>query len=216
MYNKALSYSSVSLFKKCPAQWEWKYILGHWDAPGKSAQRGTDLHDILETFYKHPHTTLPAKQSEFRPWKSFLEQLREYGPVPEGEVAVKSNWSPCDYKDPEAYYRGKVDLKLPAGDHLFILDWKTGNMYDDHWMQGAHYSALSPGHDKYTVLFAYLDHPTVIHRWEYNGEDVEALRAEATELIEEVRTATHYPFNKGPHCRWCPRSRSKGGDCKFA
>jgi hypothetical protein len=215
MYEKALSYSSVSKFKTCPAQWEWSYILGHWEKSGPAAQRGTELHDTLETYYRHPQSSLPHKEAIWKPWLPLLTGLREHSPTAEGEVAVNKYWEPCDYKSKEAYYRGKVDLNLHARNHLFLFDWKSGKAYDEHWQQGAHYAALSPGYDFYTVFFVYLDQPTLIKRWEYTKDEVADIREDAVELIEEVRSATHYPFNKGPHCRWCPRSKNKGGDCRY-
>lgn len=215
-YEKPLSYSSISKYKKCPAMWEWSYILGHWEPSGKAADRGTMLHDTLETFFTFPQTVLPPKEGIWKPWGPLLHGLREYSPVAEGDIAVDRNWSPVEYKSREAYYRGKVDLKLAARDHLFIIDWKSGKVYDDHWNQGADYVAMSPGFEKYTVFFVYLDSPTLIHRWHYDKEDAVAFQENATEIIEEVRSAEHYPFNKGPHCRYCPRSKNKGGDCKYA
>jgi hypothetical protein len=216
-YSKPLSYSSLSLWKKCPAQWEWKYILGHFDPPGRAADRGTELHDTIETFYTYPESSLPQRDPFWRPWAPLLQGLRPHAPVAEGEVAVNDQWAPVSYKDPSAMYRGKLDLSLNAGKTRFILDWKSGRIYDEHHQQGKDYVALSPdGFDNYVVYFVYLDQPTIIHRWEYSAEDRVALQQDVTERVLEVRSAKHYPFNKGDHCRWCSRSKNKGGNCPHA
>lgn len=215
MYSKALSYSSLSLWAKCPAAWEWRYIKGNYGAPGKAADRGTQLHDVLETFFKHEGAVLPVKDTIWSPWRPLLEGLKEFRPVAEGEVAVNDKWERVGWKDPTAMYRGKLDLGLHLPRKGFILDWKTGNIYDDHEQQGKDYVALSPEADSYTVLFCYLDHPTIIHRWDYTAEDRLALQQSVSERVLEVRSAEHYPFNPhSGHCRYCDRSKRKGGDCK--
>lgn len=215
MYNKPLSYSSLSLWKRCPAAWEWKYIMGNYGSSGAAADRGTALHDTLETYYKHPGAVLPVKENIWAPWRPLLEPLKEFRPVAEGEVAVNDKWERVGWKDPTAMYRGKLDLGLETPNKIFIFDWKSGKIYDDHAQQGKDYVALSPLASEYTVLFAYLDQPRVIHRWTYTAEDRVALQQDVSERVLEVRSAEHYPFNRGPHCRYCDRSRSRGGDCKY-
>ena len=215
MYSKPLSYSGLSLYKRCPRRWHNTYILGNREQSGKAAERGTYLHELLESYFQGK-TPYPSGNSALAPSQSFMEGLARHDAVAEGEVAVNQNWQPVGYEDEEAFFRGKKDLDIPAGETLLLFDWKSGRVYDDHVFQGEAYSALTPGFGRYIVHFVYLDQPHTILRWEYSAEEVVAIRERLTEQIMEVRSAENYDPIPGDHCGWCPLSWRNGGDCKRA
>lgn len=216
MYSKPLSYSGLSLYKKCPRRWHHTYILGNRSAPGQAAQRGTYLHELLEDYFrgKIPY---PSGNKALAPWQPFMEGLAKFNPVAEGEVAVNKDWKKCGFDDPEAYFRGKKDLEIDTGiSCLMLFDWKSGRVYDDHIFQGKAYTAASPGYEYYRVFFVYLDSPLLIKSWTYTGKEREVLEAQLIEQIEEVRNATEYPATPSDECTYCELSWRNGGDCKRA
>lgn len=46
------SYSKLSLYKKCPAAFKFRYIDKKYSTPGPAAQRGTEIHSKIENFIK--------------------------------------------------------------------------------------------------------------------------------------------------------------------
>lgn len=214
MYSKPVSPSSLKLWKECPLKWADCYIHGNRQPPGAAAQRGTDLHNMLEDFFNG--SPYPSGNKTLAPWQRLMEGLAAADPVAEGELAVNFAWESCDYNSPLAYYRGKKDLHYDLGTTLNIFDWKSGKIYDDHEFQGASYACMSPGYETYKSSFVYLDHPHVIKTWTYTAEQVAARRIEITNIIQELRTAEEYPATPGDGCTWCHLSWRRGGSCKRA
>lgn len=214
MYSKPVSPSSLKLWKECPFKWADCYINGNRQPPGAAAQRGTDLHNMLEDFFNG--SPYPSGNKTLRPWQPLMEGLAAADPVAEGELAVNFAWESCNYNSPLAYYRGKKDLHYDHGTTLNIFDWKSGKIYDDHEFQGASYACMSPGYEAYKSSFVYLDHPMVIKTWTYTAQQVAARRIEITNVIQELRTAEEYPATPGDGCTWCHLSWRRGGTCKRA
>lgn len=215
MYNKPISYSGKSLYKECPLRWHDVYVLGNRQPSGPAADRGTYLHELLESFFKG-ESVFPGSNRALAPWQKYMETLAMGNPVAEGEVAVRRDWSSCAFDDPDAYFRGKKDLELVDGRTLNLYDWKSGKEYDSHVYQGQSYSALTPGYDFYKVHFVYLDIPFLVKSWEYTGIQVEEFKVQITDEIEVIRNATEFIPTPGDHCRWCHLSWRRGGTCKRA
>lgn len=214
MYSKPVSPSGLKLWKECPLKWADKYIHGYREPPGKAAQRGTDLHNMLEDFFNG--SPYPSGNNVLRPWQKLMEGLAATDPVAEGEIAVDMNWAPIDYSSPFAYYRGKKDLHYEHGTTLHLFDWKSGKIYDDHEFQGMSYACMSPAYDKVKVSFVYLDHPHVIKQWNYTPQLIAAKRIELSTTIDELRKAEEYKATPGKGCEWCHLSWRHGGPCKRA
>lgn len=215
MYSKPVSPSGLKLWKECPRKWADCYIEGNRQPSGAAALRGTELHNLLEEFFKGgPY---PSGNKTLRPWQKFMEGLATKGGSAESEIAVTSDWSPTKYDDPSANYRGKKDYDFAEGSTLFVYDWKSGNIYDEHEFQADAYLCMSPsGFDTYTGRFVYLDQPHVVHEWIRTAEEVATKREEHGSVIQELRMAEEYPATPGNGCKWCHMSWRRGGDCKRA
>lgn len=215
-YTKAISYSGKSLYKKCPRKWHRAYILGIRTPPHPKAERGTLLHDKLDKYFLGEQV-YPAGDKCLAPWQSYMENLNRFSPASEAEVAVDSNWEPCAFDDPNAYFRGKKDLDIRTAIRKHIYDWKSGKVYPDHVLQGQAYVALDPeDFAQYTVRFAYLDIPRYVRAWHYTADDKKRFRDEITQEIEVIRMDETWDPNPGDECQWCELSWRRGGDCKAA
>lgn len=210
------SYSSLSTFRKCPKYFHWCYVLGNREPDKPAAQRGHELHALLEEFFKG--APYPKLNKALKPWQRYMENLTRYNPEPEAEIAVDSHWQPCAYDDPDAYAKGKVDLRYTLDGVRHILDWKSGRVYPDHPAQGRMYMALEPDDwDAYETEFVYLDLPThtVPTKYARGAKQIEV--AKTINLIEIVNHETEYlatPSHES--CMYCPLSWRKGGDCRAA
>lgn len=215
------SYTSISLYLKCPRLWEWRYVHGQRDAPHPAAQRGNDIHAMLEQFFLGG--VYPAADTVLRPWQPMMEKLREtYAPTPELEVAVDENWESTPYDDPNAVMKGKMDLSFTdneAGRKVrHILDWKTGKAYPDHDKQGKAYVALDTTDPfDYYVRFVYLDQPGNIQSWEYKPDQRRIEVAVLKSIIKRIDNDFDYdPTPSHQACRYCPLSFRNGGNCRRA
>jgi hypothetical protein len=210
------SYSSLSLYKKCPAQWAWNYVEGNRKPPGAAADRGTELHLLLEEFFLG--AAYPVKNQTLKPWQKFMEDLRGHNPTPEAEYAVLRDWTPTSFDNEEGYVRGKADLKHPLEDTLHIYDWKSGRIYPDHPAQGRMYMAMeSEDRPKYHTHFVYLDIPLHVETTKYTIKDRDTERKVIELQIKTIEEDTEYkPTPSHTSCQWCPISWRQGGHCKRA
>lgn len=209
------SYSSLSTWKKCPKLFHWNYVLGNRQPPNAAADRGTELHLALELFFKGG--SYPIANKVLAPWRHFMEALTVHNPSPEAEYAVDQHWSPTGYEDPNAYARGKADLRHMIGNTFHVYDWKSGRIYPDHKQQGEMYLAMEEPHEFLVTHFVYLDSPLHVETRRYSKSDQMLIRAHLTEDIDTVNSATEYPATPSPEsCKYCQLSWRKGGQCKEA
>lgn len=211
------SYSSISLYNKCPRQWEWRYAHGQYGPPNPAADRGTEIHALLEEFFRG--APYPSAVKALVPWQRFMEGLLKYEPKPEAEWAVDEDWESCDYSNPGALMRGKVDLVYTDDvGTRHILDWKTGRVYDDHKKQGMAYVALDPEiRSKWRTQFVYIDLPVQTAQWNYTIDDRVDIKERLDNTIAAISADTVYEPTPSPGaCRFCELSYKKGGNCTRA
>ena len=211
------SYSSISLYKKCPRAWEWRYVHKNYGPPNPSEDRGTELHALLEEFFMGgPY---PSANKTLMPWQKYMEGLLKYEPTPEGEIAVSNDWSPCNYDDPGAYIKGKVDLTYTDDEGVrHILDWKSGRIYPDHPEQGKTYVAMdSVPATKYSARFVDLDLPVQVSQNTYTQSQRKVFQANLGDIIACIENDTTYePTPSVNSCRYCELSHKRGGSCTRA
>lgn len=213
-YDKAISYSGLSLYRKCPKKWHRAYILGVRDPSGPAAERGTRMHSDLERFFLG--APYPSGDKALAVWQDYMTALKSFAPSAERELGMRSDWTPCGFEDDDAHVRGKTDLDFEHDGILHLHDWKSGRIYDDHVLQGEFYVALSPDYDDYTVRFVYLDQPLVVKEWKYTLADRDNIREALDEEISVLRADEEWKGIPGDHCHYCPLSWRQGGDCKRA
>ena len=217
-YNKPLSYSGIKLFKKCPRLWADSYILMNKRPSDPAADRGTFIHKKLEDFFLgKPY---PDELVVLRPWKLDFTDILRHRPSTEAELAVKVDWTPTSFEDPEALVRGKADLIFQEENVLHIYDFKTGRKYPDHEEQGRTYFALSADKvdkvEKCIVSMVYLDQLEVDEQDYYPNELKESIEWVKEDAMR-IRTATSYdPTPSMDTCKHCHLSWRKGGTCGAA
>ena len=128
-----LSYSRVSTFKKCPAQFEALYVDKSVVDHGNDATRyGNRVHKQLEMY----GTTADVAEltNESIKWKSLVDKLRahEGDKYYEFKMAIDEDCTPCGWFDDEVWFRGIADVLIVNGNKAYCADWKTGkSRYED-------------------------------------------------------------------------------------
>jgi len=213
-YTKPISHSSRKLFAKCPKQWHDKYVLGNKTETGAAAARGTNIHEEIERFYRH---SIPLSNPVLMPWRRVLEALTLKSPVPEAELARTSEWQMTKFDAPEAFYRGKLDLRYDDSAVHVIADWKTGRKYPEHEEQGLDYVALSDERDAYRTEFYYIDQPLCVVTFNYTKDQRARQIDKIQHEVNKIRAEENFDPTPGNFaCRYCPLSWRNGGKCEAA
>lgn len=125
------SYSSLSTFKQCPHRYYREKVLK--DIPREPDSEaiiyGVELHKAAEEYIGEDKSIPP----QFEYIKSYLDKLKSI----EGDKYVERKlgitkkdgvFEPCDFFDPDVWFRGVADLLIV--DHekkiAYVVDYKTG------------------------------------------------------------------------------------------
>lgn len=211
------SYSSLSTYEKCAAQYRYRYEENIPWPQSQTANRGQIAHTNFEAFLKGDVNELP---SEFDYYTQFLSQLKTANVFPEIKLAFNEKWDIVEWDSNDVWFRCVMDLLVETPDEVAIYDWKTGKVYDDHFHQREIYAIAGllkyPDLKQITTTHVYLDirenRKTVFPR----ELALNVLRPRWEERVARLRgDADKIPF-PGFHCRYCPYSSKFGkGPCQF-
>lgn len=122
------SYSSIKTFDQCPKKYfHLKVAKDYEDEQGaEHLLYGKEFHSAAE-FFVRDGTPIPAK---FAYAKGALDNLRARPgkKLCEYEMALTADLEPCDFNDPQRWWRGIADLIILEVDGITarVLDYKTG------------------------------------------------------------------------------------------
>lgn len=210
-----LSYSRLSLYEKCPAQYKFRYIENIPTEKGKAAQRGTDLHASIEGFLEGHKTTI---HKEVVSIKQTLVHVKKNNPFVEHKIAFNEDFKAVvPWKDPAAWFRMVLDSAYLYGDEAHVQEWKSGKVYDDHADQRKLYAVGALGEwgamQEAIVVTHYIDQgKKVTLRVERGRRTI--LAGQYTQRINVLAREKHWAPRPGKYCYWCSYSRYKGGPCK--
>lgn len=211
------SYSRLSVFRKCPRQFKYKFIDKLPTDDNYAASRGFKMHKLAEGFVKGEVT---GKPKELMPFIDELQGLKEVGADTEVDLTVTQAWHPTTFDDwNNAWCRGSADAVVEIEASATVIDYKTGKIYpDDHEEQGKLYSTLLFIHnediEKIDVEFWYFDQDDILS-FQYTRDQLDDLIKYWIDTTKPVFREKNWPCNTGSHCRWCDFSASKGGPCKY-
>ena len=121
------SFSSLKLYENCPKKYYHLRILKDIVEPETEAMLyGTAAHEAAENYVRDG---TPLSKG-FSYMQDVLDILRE---VPgeklcEFKLGLREDLSPCEFNDPDVYFRGIADLIILDRERkrAFIIDYKTG------------------------------------------------------------------------------------------
>ena len=219
--SNAISFSRAMLYKKCPASYEWQYILGHKEEfdPGPAAMRGTRIHDSIERAYlegdpSHIDSEVPSKMLPH-----ILEHMdKDCECRPEMAWAVTKDWEVTGFDSEDAYLRGLMDNVFIYPDRVVIHEYKTGQVYDEHADQKQLYALVAllmwPDIPEVEVIGVYIDGKKLVPT-RYSRGHLMTMKYTWDRLVQKMALPI-YPTRPGMHCRWCPKSsKHKDGPCNL-
>lgn len=126
----AWSYSSITLFDQCPKKYYHLRVARDIKEPESDAMLyGTAVHEAAENFMRDD-TPIPEQFAYMEPYLTKLksisgEKLCEHKM---GIKRVNGRLEPCDFFDPDAWFRGVADLLIIDREkgEARVIDYKTG------------------------------------------------------------------------------------------
>lgn len=141
------SYSFLSTYDRCARQAEAKYIskeLPYVESP--EAKFGNDVHSAMEHYLNSG--VIPKDEQTYKWAKKFIDPIKLLPHIgAEKKLGVDRDWKPVEFFSKEVWGRGKVDYATVHNDQAFLLDYKTGKVWEDPlelYIQGALLHALYP------------------------------------------------------------------------
>ena len=130
----ALSYSRLSTFENCPAQFDYVNVSKSVSIRGSEAMDyGNRVHEVLE---KHGKGELDAgvmteeDTLSIKKWGSIVDVITSRPGVKyfEYQMAINEKLEPVGWFDEDVYFRSIADVLVVDGDTAYCLDYKTGKV----------------------------------------------------------------------------------------
>lgn len=131
------SLSALQAYELCPRKYaaaRFYYTTPYVES--EAARWGNRVHKAAEDYINILARRTPAKRLDdtaLAPVLSYVDAMFGAGlkPVAELEVTLNEQMKSVGWWDGDAWLRLKVDVVVPAGNTIFIYDWKTGRPKDD-------------------------------------------------------------------------------------
>jgi hypothetical protein len=154
-FKRVESFSSINKYLKCPYSYFYEYVLKNKNKSSDACQRGTEVHDQIESLYKNKdledinnnkynkqlkYASKYLKNHKKNKFVNLANTRETVHELQEACVGLKHNQNDnlifCEYDDKDAFFRGKIDYfaifyEKDEEDNIIInkvelIDWKTG------------------------------------------------------------------------------------------
>ena len=230
---KSWSYSTLKKYQRCPRSVKFAKIDKLPEPGGPALDRGNAIHAEAELFVKEKQARLPESLVLFK--KQFFKLIKNGDEVhTEDEWAFREDWSITDWKTKDVWVRLKLDafyVRVVKGKKiLYIIDYKTGKVYDDHYGQLSFYAMFAMLRPEFADVDAvvaqlwYLDiGPEATREEMFVREELEDMQAWWLKQSYPMLHDTVFAPRPGWYCqptksgKWpgCAFSKCNGGPCEY-
>jgi PD-(D/E)XK nuclease superfamily len=228
----AWSFSRYGDYKKCPAFFKYKHLMGMKEPGNAAMQRGSDIHKLAEDYAKGLIKALPKELSLFK--EEFADLRKQKVKFIEESWTWTQNWAAeTTFNDwSGAWLRVKLDaayLNVKAN-ALVVIDHKTGKLND--YRKGEYEEQLElyalaglvkfPDVAIVSPRLWYLDAGAIYPNGTEAQPEKEFTRADEPRLrkiwlkrIEPMfKDKTCKPVPSA-ECQWCFFRKSNNGPCQY-
>lgn len=217
------SYSRLSLYKRCPRAFKFRYVdkLPPPIKKSKALVFGSAVHEGIETYLHSDNSNaLVAAFSNAR--KRMPPELIDYLKVLRAEVAsdnadvelrldVTDEWKLCrEGEQAKVWATFIFDVVLYIGPfHAAVVDWKTGRAYPEHRDQAKYY-ALAVWkllNEIPLVRFVYVNDWAMEHFY-FTAEELAACETSIRDAINFIGMDTMFVKRESSKCAWCDYKES--------
>jgi RecB family exonuclease len=132
-----LSFSRLSTFEQCPAQFDYLYVSKRVQSSmNEASEYGDRVHKTLEAYGRGTLDTgtlsLEGQQTLER-WGPLVEKItsRNGEKLFEHQMAVNRKLEPVDWFAKDVWIRSIADVLVVDGDTAYCLDYKTGKVKEN-------------------------------------------------------------------------------------
>lgn len=209
MTPKPWSHSALEDFKNCPRSFYEKRIAKSVvETKGEATVWGEEVHKHFED-YATDGLDLPEKLRMHEPFLQRLMALPGTKGI-ERKIALNMAGQPCEFFDPNVWYRGVVDWMTVDGNSALMIDYKTGKhhtKFQQLRLFALHTFAAYP--EVENIRCEYYWTQTMTKNGEgYSRADIPKLWAERIpdlrQYAEAFKTDTWQPRQSGLCRGWCP------------
>jgi len=132
-----LSFSRLSTFEQCPAQFDYLYVTRRVQSTmNEASEYGDRVHKLLEAkgngSLDETTLSLEGKQSLER-WGPLVENItsRDGEKLFEHQMSVNRQLQPVDWFAKDVWIRSIADVLVVDGDTAYCLDYKTGKVKEN-------------------------------------------------------------------------------------
>jgi RecB family exonuclease len=132
-----LSFSRLSTFEQCPAQFDYLYVSKRVvNQSNEHSDYGDRVHKVLEAKGKGEldETALSAEgQQTIERWGALVDKVisRSGDKYFEHQMAVNRNLEPVEWFAPDVWIRSIADVLVVDGATAYCLDYKTGKVKEN-------------------------------------------------------------------------------------
>jgi hypothetical protein len=216
------SYSKISKFFDCPANWFATYIEKSVKfVSGPEAQWGNEVHEALD---KHFKTGAPL-EGRFASFVDYAAKIKNAAPSKvesEKELAFDGCWKPVGWWDKSAVQRGKIDVFYKVDDsRAVVLDHKTGKYKPSNYVGELKYFSLlsmkaDPSLEKVKTVTTWLNSdsngPPTVAVYD-RAKDLPEIQDEFDGKIAQIERALefdNFPMKVSGLCHgWCGNTKCK-------
>ena len=212
---KNWSYSRYSMYAKCPAQFQWHYILKMPRTTSHALERGLAIHAKAENFVNGKIKGMPKELLKFSDeFKALKKEFKKKHGYCEPDISTNTDGSPAT-RETTNYFIGFADFfHSPPKDNLTVIDYKTGRKYPEHRDQGHAYSTFllqqNPEQKAIDVEFWYLDSGDVLD-FHFKQKDLPRMLTLWERRINKMYADKKYLPTPHKFCNWC--AKKKAGKC---
>jgi len=202
---KSWSYSSWSLYKRCPRAYRYSKIDKLPRKFSPAAERGITIHAKCEHFLLGNIRGVPKQVSNFG---AELRNLKKHKAKAEKKYSLTSTWKETDWSAKNSWLRLVIDAEVLLSEkELLVVDFKTGRVYPGHEDQAMLYATallqLNSNIERVHCEFWYLDQDQT-RAWELQQGVAKEMRTYWEEQVSPMMTDTKFlPTPSQAACKWC-------------
>lgn len=208
------SYSKLSLYEKCPAQYRYRYIMKMPTQKGAAASRGTEIHQSIENYLLGKAGPEGLHES-VQKYAELFAGIKAVKPFIERKFALDESWEPTEWDG--GYLRLAIDSYYLKPKEGVIQEWKSGKEYDDHEEQRKLYGTVvllsHPELKRAEVKTIYTDLGKAV-KVTFEQDHVPDIIEEFDRRVGFMRYDDEMAPRPGWYCRFCDFSRMKDGPCR--
>lgn len=214
----AWSFSRYNTYKQCPFKAKLLYVEKLKEPGSPALENGVAKHTDLEHFLKG-YAELPSWMH--KKLVDYCNKLKADKAQAELSVAFNDQWQPVEWFSKDAWARIKIDAFHSDGQHIRVVDWKTGRIRDGEYDEQLELYALTgflmlPKAETASTELAFVEHGVVLPCEPWKAEDKDMLLARWNQRVGVMLEDTEFKATPNQYCKWCSFSKTKGGPCGAA